>query len=303
MHATTVGAYGSWLDRMLPRGPARLSLRRRDAPGLAAWRRRARARVERLIAPPDSGPAPRPRVRRAYEWDGLHVEHLRWANPGGPATEAILLKPAGARVRLPAVLALHCHGGNKMLGWRKVARGREPVSPFVRRHVEQYYGSAFWANDLARHGYVVLAHDVFAFASRRVRTRDVLPRVRGDAPVADPRTAEELWRYNQWAGGHEHVMAKALFAAGTTWPGVVLAEDRRALDILCARPDVDPRRVGCGGLSGGGLRTVYLAGLDSRVRCAVCVGYMTTWRDMVLNQCWTNTWMVNAARLPRELDF
>ena len=35
-------------------------------------------------------------------------------------------------------------------------------------------------------------------------------------------------------------MAKSLFCAGTTWPGVFTAEDQRALDYLCSRDDVDP---------------------------------------------------------------
>jgi dienelactone hydrolase len=58
----------------------------------------------------------------------------------------------------------------------------------------------------------------------------------------------------------EHLRAKSLLCAGTTWPGVLTAEDQRALDYLCSRPDVDARRVGCGGLSAGRLRTVYLEG-------------------------------------------
>ena len=93
-------------------------------------------------------------------------------------------------------------------------------------------------------------------------------------------------------------MAKSLFSAGTTWPGVFTGEDQRALDVLCARPDVDPRRVGCAGLSGGGLRTAYLAGLDDRIRCACCVGMMTTWRDYLLNKCYTHTWMIYIPGLP-----
>jgi hypothetical protein len=32
-------------------------------------------------------------------------------------------------------------------------------------------------------------------------------------------------------------MSKSLFSAGTTWPGVFTAEDQRALDYLCSRPD------------------------------------------------------------------
>ena len=37
-------------------------------------------------------------------------------------------------------------------------------------------------------------------------------------------------------------MAKSLFSAGTTWPGVFFAEDQKALDILCSRDDVDANR-------------------------------------------------------------
>ena len=98
-------------------------------------------------------------------------------------------------------------------------------------------------------------------------------------------------------------MAKSLFCAGTTWPGVFTAEDQRALDYLCSRDDVDPARVGCGGLSGGGLRTVYLAGLDDRIRCACCVGMMTTWRDYLLNKCHTHTWMIYIPGIPLDLDY
>ncbi|MHC5543046.1 alpha/beta hydrolase family protein, partial [Singulisphaera rosea] len=80
-------------------------------------------------------------------------------------------------------------------------------------------------------------------------------------------------------------------------------EDRRALDYLCSRPDVEPKRVGCGGLSGGGMRTVYLGGADDRIACACCVGMMTTWRDYLLNKSFTHTWMVYTPGLPLDLDY
>src|SRR5215467_15152601 len=98
-------------------------------------------------------------------------------------------------------------------------------------------------------------------------------------------------------------MEKSLLSAGTTWPGVYLVEDQRALDVLCARPDVDPAHVGCAGLSGGGMRTVFLGGLDDRIRCAVAVGFMTTWREFLLDKCFTHTWMAYVPLLPRDLDF
>jgi hypothetical protein len=66
---------------------------------------------------------------------------------------------------------------------------------------------------------------------------------------------------------------------------------------------VDGARVGCGGLSGGGLRSAYLAGLDDRIACAVVVGMMTTWRDYMLHKSHMHTWMIYIPHLARELDY
>ena len=98
-------------------------------------------------------------------------------------------------------------------------------------------------------------------------------------------------------------MAKSLFCGGTTWPGVTLSEDQIALNILSAREDVDQENLGCCGLSGGGLRTDYLGGLDHRIKCAISVGFMTTWKDFILNKSHTHTWMTYAPLLPKYLDF
>jgi dienelactone hydrolase len=149
----------------------------------------------------------------------------------------------------------------------------------------------------------VLVPDAFPFGSRRVRLADVPAELCG--ALADPQDHDiaGIAVYNAWAANHESVMSKSLLCGGTTWPGVYLAEDRMALDILCARPEVNPERVGCGGLSGGGMRTVFLGGADERIRCAVCVGLMTTWRDCLLNKSYTHTWMLYVPLLPNELDF
>jgi dienelactone hydrolase len=201
------------------------------------------------------------------------------------------------------VLALHDHGGNKYFGWRKIAQISGDVHPIMREHRDEDYGGVSWANELAKRGYAVLVHDTFAFASRRVRVADVPEVLRGDLKEAQPESVDEIRAYNRFASDHEHIMAKSLFCAGTTWPGVFVAEDRRALDYLCSRPDVDPARVGCGGLSGGGLRTVYLGGTDDRIACACCVGMMTTWRDYLLHKVHTHTWMIYIPGLPLDLDY
>ena len=300
-----IGAYGPWAASIVGDGPARLSFRApKYAPeGLDAWRREALERVSACMLSPESGGIPEPQVQHRFAYDGLEVEHLSWQLPYGPPTEAVLLKPEGAMGRLPAVVGLHDHGGNQYFGWRKIAQMSDDLHPIMRDHRDHYYGGVSWANELARRGYAVLVHDAFTFASRRVRLGDVPEVLKGDLEEVRPEDPDEVRAYNRFAADHEHVMAKSLFCAGTTWPGVFVAEDRRALDYLCSRPDVDPERVGCAGLSGGGLRTVYLGGTDPRIACACCVGMMSTWRDYLLNKVHTHTWMIYIPGLPLDLDY
>lgn len=298
----SIGAYGEWAAGLVP-DPPRLSYRKTGWANLNAWKSQARQRYLDLLLRPESGTTPRATVQHHIDFDGLAIEHLTWQLPYGPATEAVLLKPAGATGKLPGVLALHDHGGNKYFGTRKITRISKDTHPLMVAHQERFYGGVAWANELARRGYVVLVPDAFAFGSRRVRAGDVSEPVRHGLTEQNPEANDEIQRYNAWAGDHEHVLSKSLFCAGTTWPGVFVGEDQRALDYLCSRPDVDASRVGCGGLSGGGLRTVYLSGADARIKCSCAAGMLTTWRDYLLNKSFTHTWMVYVPGLPRDLDY
>ncbi len=243
------------------------------------------------------------KVNKQYEFDGLQIEEISWQLPYGRPTEAIVLKPENATGRLPAILAFHDHGGNKYFGTQKITKTGVQQHPMMASHQQNYYEGFAWANEFAKKGFVVLVPDAFAFASRRVMLQDVPEHQRRGLSDPEPNNEEQINAYNGWAGQHEQILARSLFSAGTTWPGVFLAEDMKALDVLAARSDVDPARIGCGGLSGGGLRTAYLGGADPRIKCAVCVGFMSTWRDFVLNKSYTHTWMVYTASLPNELDF
>lgn len=317
-----LGGYGPWVDAMALR-PARLSFRRTVAAGkmrLPAWKERGRAVVRELLGPlpvPEDF-VPTARTVRTSTRDGVDVEELTWDLPFGPPAEALFLKPAGARGLLPGVLALHDHGGFKRLGGRKIADagpGSEKPDPAVLRHRETYYGGVAWANELARRGFCVLAHDAFPFGSRRIRAADVQSHVterllaepeNAAGPVVRGRSHPEVdtdGRYDDFAAHHEHVAAKALFSIGCTFPGVTLADDSAALAVLRARPEVNRERLGCCGLSGGGLRACFLAGLDDSVACAVTAGFMSTWRDFALADAYTHTWALFVPHLARELDF
>jgi len=300
---SVIGPYGRWAASLTEGTPPSLSFRRKEFTDLESWRKAARQRLDDRLAAPDMGGMPDVRIEKRYDYDGLHVEELTWQLPCGRPTKAILLKPAKARGKLPGILAFHDHGGNKYFGRRKITRTADSLHPLMEAHQREYYSGRAWANEVARRGYVVLVSDAFPFASRRVLLADVPEIMRDGLTDDDPENPANIEAYNRWAGEHESVMAKSLFCAGTTWPGVFMAEDRIALDILSAREDVDASRIGCGGLSGGGMRTVFTGGLDKRIRCAVCVGFMTTWRDFLLNKSFTHTWMTYVPILPNELDF
>ena len=302
-HLSVIGLYGPWAASLNENKLPSLSFRKKEFTNVDEWRKTARKRTMERMSIPNIGGMPKVNVNKQYTYDGLHIEELSWQLPYGRATEAILLKPENAKGKLPAVLAFHDHGGNKYFGTRKITKTSDQQHPTMIQHQKEYYEGAAWANEIAKRGYVVLVPDAFTFASRRVMMQDVPEFLRDGLNDNDPENPENINKYNQWAGQHEHVMAKSLFCAGTTWPAVFFAEDQKALDILCAREDVDTTRVGCGGLSGGGLRTVFMAGLDERIKCAVPVGFMTTWKDFLLNKSFTHTWMLYVPLLPNELDF
>jgi len=301
-----IGHYGPWAAS-LPADPPALSFRRAEFDAIDAWRKKAKEKVIEYLGTPDIGTNPSVKVHKKYTYDGLDIEEISWQLPYGRPTEAILLKPTGASEPLPAVLGLHDHSGDKYFGKRKITQTGER-HPMMAELQEKVYSGRAWANDLAKRGYVVLVPDAFAFGSRRIKFEDISEIHRqglyiGDKVDTDDENEEYIREYNRWAGQHEHVLSKSLFCAGSTWPGVFLAEDQRALDVLCARPEVDTAKVGCCGLSGGGLRSAYLGGVDERIACAVCVGFMTTWNDFLLNRAYTHTWMTYIPRLPQFLDF
>lgn len=55
----------------------------------------------------------------------------------------------------------------------------------------------------------------------------------------------------------------------------------RAIDYLVSRSDIDKRRIGCTGNSGGGTLTAYLMALDDRITCAAPTCYLTTFHHLL----------------------
>jgi dienelactone hydrolase len=235
------------------------------------------------------------RVERTWTRDGLCGEEVSWWVGYGTRTHAFVLRPEGAKSPLPAVLALHSHDGVKFFGKDKIADGPDPPAPEIVQLRDKAYGGRAFANVLARRGFVVLAHDVLLWGSRRFSLETMHARV-------DP-ALSEVDQYNAAAREHEHLVAKYCSVLGTTLAGLVSYDDRAALAYLRARSDVLPERIGCIGLSGGGCRAALLQATSDDLAASAIVGMMSTFRELLDAHLHQHTWMFVPPGLARVADW
>ena len=218
-------------------------------PSRAAWeaqRTGLRATLEELLGRLPPRPAvPRVETMAREERDGYVLERFRFDNGAGDVVPGCLLLPRG-RMRSPAILYCHWHGG-------EYAVGKEEL--FQSAHTPEPPGPA-----LARRGFAVLAIDAPCFGERM-----------GQGPGGPAETG----------GAAEASAAKFHLWVGRTFWGMLLRDDRMALDYLLARPEIDPARVGVTGISMGSTRTWWLLALDERLRTGVGVACLTRYRDLI----------------------
>jgi dienelactone hydrolase len=174
--------------------------------------------------------------------------------------------------KLPAIVALHDHGGFYLWGKEKLVE-LEGEAPVLKKWREDYYGGKSIAEVLAKQGYVVLVIDMFYWGERRMLLDDD-PADWRERPATIP--AARISAFNQRASQSEQLVGRTIFSAGFTWAGLMFWDDIRSVDYLVRRPEVDRDRIGCVGLSVGGLRSCHLAALDDRIKAAVVVGWMAS---------------------------
>jgi len=199
---------------------------------------------------------------------------------------AYVLIPKGLKRRAPAIVDLHSHGGQFIFGKEKVLDLGTNHAVMPDYHRKNYEGRPT-ATELVRRGYVVIVTDAFMFGERRVLMDADLKYGWDRARYS----AEDVTYLNSVCRGKENTLAKSLATAGMAWMGIVAWDDMRTVDYLVTRPEVDPDRIGCCGVSMGGYRTIYLAALDDRIKAASIVGFMSTLRPMLHAKIDTHSWV------------
>jgi dienelactone hydrolase len=238
-------------------------------------------------------------VQTAGTWvaDGVRGEKVTWLVGYGPRTHAWVLSPDKTQGPLPGIVALHDHGHYKFYGREKIADGPDGPLAALSSFRETYYGGRAYANALAREGFVVLVHDVFLWGSRKfplevMPERELLLAQPVGETLEQDDVEEDIRRYNGAAYLHEHLAAKYCTVLGTNLSAVAAYEDRVALNYLRCRNDVDGGRVGCIGLSGGGLRASLLRATSDHLQACAIVGMMSTYEGLLGNCIAPHTWML-----------
>jgi len=262
-------------------------------------REQGRAKMAELLA---YQPAPvplEPEVLETVQKNGYTRLQVSYNVAPGRRTEAFLLIPNQRSEKAPAVVALHDHGGFYYYGKEKIAETESPL-PVLQEHIDRDYGGRTFADQLARRGFVVLVPDAFYFGSQRLDPATLPEEYQATVAGLEPGSDAYVRAYQGLAGRHEELTAKTIFDTGTTWPGILFQGDRASVDYLLTRPEVDPERIGCMGLSIGGYRSAHLFGLDPRIKAGVVAGWMTTYGSLVKRHLWCHTWMVY---IPGQLNW
>jgi len=116
---------------------------------------------------------------------------------------------------------------------------------------------------LARHGMAALCYDPIGQGERsQILADDGRPQFSG--------TTQEHF-----------LIGVGSILVGTNTARYRVWDAMRAIDYVASRPDLDPKRIGFTGCSGGGTLTSYVMALDERVSCAAPACYLTTFRRLI----------------------
>ena len=176
-----------------------------------------------------------PTIHGKIEREGYTVEKVFFASLPGHYVTGNLYRPTGKTGKLPAVLCPHGHWANGRL----YENGDAGIKRDIKTGAEQTEEGARYplqarCAQLARMGCVVFFYDMIGYAdSKQIGHRE---------GFFD--TEAELRLQN--------------FMGLQTWNSI------RALDFLTSLPEVDAKRVGVTGASGGGTQTFVLCSVDDR---------------------------------------
>ncbi len=250
-----------YLERYGKEHPPEMAFDAKDAAAWKRWRRDLRKRLCESIGlsgmHPGGPPATQPRKLRVTagpveQCDGYRRMAFTIETGPGLYAPAFLLIPDDLKEPRPAILCSHGHG----IGMNDLVALNEKGEP--RPYKEGYHHD--FAIQAVKAGFVALAFDQMGFGRRR----DI-----------DFHKQQNMWN-------HCEQPSKNALHWGLSMTGIRVWDAMRMIDFLRSRPEVDGRRIGMVGISGGGLVTQFTTALDDRIKAACVSGYLNRYEACIL---------------------
>lgn len=238
-----------------------------DVPGSEnAWLGKSRRLKRRVLVANGLWPLPERspldvQIYGKVERSGFTVEKIHFQSLPGFYVTGQLFRPVDQEAPYPAVLSPHGHGG-------RMQDAGERVRSQIAHGEERFAASGRFPKlarcaQLARMGCVVLIIDMIGYADNTQLSMALAHRFAEQRPEMD--------QLESWGLFSTQAELRCQSIMGLqTWNCV------RALDLLCALPEVDSTRIGVTGGSGGGTQTILTCAIDDRPTVAFPQGMVST---------------------------
>ena len=232
--------------------PMRLTFNATARKPAEAWQKKLRSKVAELVGgfPSQRGDL-KPVTLETRDFPGYRREKFVIETRPGLHLLGYLLTPKQGKAPHPAVICLpgHGRGVDDIVGIDD--KGRERTDKAGYQHD--------FALQVVEKGMAAVAIEQLAFGCRR-----------------DARS-----RKGGLGRSSCQPSAGAALLLGETMVGWRVWDVMRTIDWIETRKELDAKRVGVTGISGGGTITVFSAALDTRLQAAFASGYLCTFRDSI----------------------
>jgi len=231
-----------------------------------SWKQRQAQLRKRLLVANGLWPLPErtplnAKVFGKTEREGFTVEKVYFESYPGHFVSGLLFRPTESNGKHPAVLSPHGHGG-------RLQDHGDGIKGLIENGDEVYEASGRFPKlarcaQLARMGCVTFIYDMEGYVDSLQLPMEVSHRLNNARP--------DLESPEQWGFFSAQAEMRLQSIMGVqTWNSI------RALDFLTSLPDVDAKRIGITGGSGGGTQTIVLGAIDDRPVVSFPQGMVST---------------------------
>ncbi|MCX6591244.1 MAG: acetylxylan esterase [Acidobacteria bacterium] len=244
----------AWTRERWKSAPLQLTYKPGPAAQTQAWQRQLRAKIAELVGGiPATRTTLKTQLLETRTFPTYRREKLVIMTRPGVSLLAYVLTPNGATEPLPTAICVpgHGRGVDDIVGVD--AEGRDRTDKAGYQHD--------FALQAVEQGMAAVAIEPMGFGCRR----------------------DEKTRRRGLGNSSCQPNAGAALLFGETMIGWRAYDVMRTIDYIETRKDLDAKRIGCMGISGGGTVTLFTAALEPRIKAAFVSGYLNTFRDSILS--------------------